>query len=360
MKQDEIEGILVQDSRALSEVTRHMAAADVIALDTEFVRERTYFPQLCLLQVATDNVVAAVDCLAEVDLEPFFTTLLAPDKTWLLHSARQDLEVLFNRTGQLPARLIDTQIAASLLGMPMQIGLQGLLRETLGIEIGKEHTRADWSRRPLPDAVIGYALDDVRFLLPAWQVLRERLAGMGRLGWLEEDCDRLLNLPIAPDTATLLERTKGTGSLRGRARAAAYALIAWRETRARERDKPRRWILADDQLIRIAAAAPDDLDALRAVSDLPPRLVGRSGKALVEAIANAEPVAEPANQAPPDKSAVSQLQAEVRKRAEGLGIQPEVLATRRDIVEVVAGRRPSAFTSGWRAAELSDLAAAVS
>src|SRR5690606_5248407 len=150
----------------------------------EFVRERTYYPQLCLVQVATGDSAACVDCLAEIDLAPFFSLLARPGLTWVLHSGRQDLEVLHQHAGVLPARIADTQIAAALTGRAAQIGLRELLAQVLGVDIGKDHTRADWSARPLPEGPLRYALDDVRHLLPLWRRLEQELDRLGRLDWL--------------------------------------------------------------------------------------------------------------------------------------------------------------------------------
>lgn len=347
---------LIDDQDSLRELVQRIADTDLYALDTEFIREQTYYPELCVLQIATDETIAAVDCLADIDLDLLLDALLVQGKTWLLHSARQDLEVIFNRKGKLAEKLIDTQIGTALLGYPLQIGLQGLLKEVLGVAIEKEHTRADWSRRPLPAAVLSYALDDVRYLLPAWRELEGRLQSQGRLTWFEEDCDRQLKLPIEPDAVTILERTKGTGSLRGKQRAAALALTAWREERAKQRNRPRRWILADDQLARIAVALPESEADLQQVPDLPPKLVARSGQALISVVQQAEPTADLPDIAPPDKSVVKSLQSEVKTRAEALGIQPELLATRRDIVLAASGQSPATFTTGWRQSVLGDLA----
>jgi ribonuclease D len=278
----------------------------------------------------------------------------------VLHSARQDLEVLYQRCGRLPAVLVDTQVGAALLGYPLQIGLQRLLQDLLGISLGKEHTRTDWSRRPLPEAALQYAVDDVRYLLPAWRAIEQRLDDAGRSAWFVEDCDRALHLPIQPDAAAILERTRGAGGLRGRQRDAAIALVDWRENRARERNKPRRWILADDQLVRIAAALPGSVAELEQLSELPARLVSRSGKALVTVVAEAEPVPDAQTPPPPDKAVVKALQQDVRAAAEAIGVQPELLATRREIGLAAAGHPPPAFTSGWRSALLGDLARRVS
>ncbi len=346
---------LVADTGMLDEVAACLGGESLVAIDTEFIRERTYYPELCVLQIATDDIVVAVDCLADIDLDPLFGALFAGDRPWLLHSARQDLEVLFTRTGRLPARLVDTQVAAAMLGHPLQIGLKGLLGEVLGVAIGKEHTRADWSRRPLPREVVGYALDDVRYLLPAWHALAARLAEAGRRDWFEEECARLLGQPLQPAPEAILERTRGAGGLQGDQRAAALALVGWREARAMARNKPRRWILDDDQLVRIAQARPDSVEALQQVAGLPAKLAARSGKAIVAAIQDAEPAADSPDRAVPDKARVKALQAEVRQRAEALGIKPELLATRRDIALAAGGGTPDAFVSGWRGEILSDL-----
>jgi len=344
------------DTKTVHDLVLRVADAPAVAIDTEFVRERTYFPELCVLQIATTDFVVAVDCQAEVDLDPLMHAMLDNERPWVLHSARQDLEVLFNRFGRLPSRLVDTQLAAALLGYPLQIGLQGMLADVLGIAIGKEHTRADWSRRPLPAEVLQYALDDVRYLLPAWEELRRRLENSQRLDWFAEDCRRLLETPIQPGPAAILERTKGAGGLRGRQRGAALALVAWREQRAIERNKPRRWILTDEQLVTIATALPTDGDTLRRLPGLPDKLVTRSGQAILAAIDSAPSDPGPPDAEPPDRAVVKSLQAAVRVLADELGVQPELLAARKDIALAAQGRPPAAFTQGWRAGVLAPLA----
>jgi ribonuclease D len=320
---------LITDNETLDRLIGSLDGTDLIAIDTEFVREKTYFPELCVVQIASAGVVAAVDCLADIDLDRLGAALLSADRSWVLHSARQDLEVLFNRFGGLPARLIDTQIAAALLGFPLQIGLKGLLSDLLGVTLGKEHTRADWSRRPLAEEILEYALDDVRHLLPGWEVLRTRLAARS---------------------------TRGAGGLRGRQRAAAMALVGWREQRAIDRNRPRRWILTDEQLVAIAAALPGDAHELGRVPELPPRLVERSAQALLAALRDAPPVPDPPDSRTTDKAAVRALKAEVSAVAEALGIQPELLATRKEIAQAAGGEAPESFTAGWRGLQLAPIA----
>ncbi len=350
--------MLVNDTGSLSELAESLAAAPIVAVDTEFVRESTYFPTLCLVQLATDEVTACVDCLADLDLEPLLEVLLAPGRSWVLHSARQDLEVLWHRFGRQPSRLLDTQVAAALVGFAPQLGLRDLVAETLGVQLDKSHTRTDWRRRPLADAALNYALADVRYLLPAWERLRARLVELQRLEWFEEDTGRLVETPPTSDAGMLLERMRGAAALTADARAAAYALVGWREARARELDRPRRWILADELVIRIARSMPQTTAQLRAVPELPARLAARSGRAMLEAIeASWSPelrreADRALSGAKPDQNQLKALQALVRERAGQLGIHPEVLATRRELSALAAGLASATLEDGWRATVL--------
>ena len=354
---------LVATPDALDSVAEWVAAAPVIAVDTEFVREKTYYPKLCLIQLATDDRATCIDCLAPLDLRSLLVPLFATDKIWVLHSARQDLEVIWYLTQRLPSRLIDTQIAAALIGYAPQIGLEGLLAKTLGVELGESYARTDWSRRPLPDPALEYALDDVRYLLPAWRGLERRLTELGRIDWFHEDARRLLADPPVADATTVWSRLKTVHALSLRERCAALALVRWREHEAQRKDRPRRWILPDDQLLAVATAMPSDRSSLERL--VPPRLADKYGEALLGAVAaHTEPELQAlvrANAALPgaDKTALKALQAAVRQRAGELGMEPEILATRRDLAAVASGNVPEPLAQGWRADALADLLAAV-
>ena len=347
----------IDDDASLARIVAALADTSIAAVDTEFVREKTYYPQLCLIQIGTGEQVACIDCLAGLDLTPLYTRLFDPGFTWVLHSARQDLEVIFQLTGRMPPRLIDTQVAAALTGYPPQVGLEGLLKRTLEVELGESFARTDWSRRPLPEAALKYALDDVRYLLAAWTALDTELGRLGRREWLREDCERLLAEQPVADTTAVWSRLKGVHGLPFASQCAALAMVRWRETAAQRSDRPRRWLLADDALLAIAAALPRDAHALASVVDS--KFIARSASAIVAAIesrSDAElqtEVRANAMQAIPDKALVKALQERVRQHAAALGIEPEILATKRDLAGVALGTPPPHLRTGWRAAELA-------
>jgi len=349
---------LIADEAALGELCDLLERAKLVAIDTEFVRERTYYPQLCLVQVATDDCVACVDCLADLDLGPFFASLARRDLSWVLHSGRQDLEVVHRQANVLPATVVDSQIAAALTGRAAQIGLREILSVVLGVDIGKDHTRADWSARPLPEGPLRYALDDVRHLLPLWRSLEGEIERLGRREWLAEDCARLVQTAEHEDLLPVWLRIKGVQALSLDEQAAAYALVQWRETTARTLDRPRRWILSDEILVRIAQVRPTSVSALRRIPEMPQRLAQRFGDEIVAAVGargaseHLAAIERAGVGERVDKDALKALQAKVKARADALGIEAEVLASRRDLAAWLRGAPPPQLRSGWRAAEL--------
>jgi ribonuclease D len=347
----------IDNDAALARLVAALEPQSIAAIDTEFVREKTYYPQLCLIQVAAGDQVACIDCLADLDLTPLYERLFDPGFTWVLHSARQDLEVIFQLAKRMPPRLIDTQVAAALTGYAPQVGLEGLLKRTLGVELGESFARTDWSRRPLPEAALRYALDDVRYLLEAWQRVDAELERLGRRDWLREDCERLLAEQPVADTTAVWSRIKGVHGLPLESQCAALALVRWREAAAQRSDRPRRWLLADETLLAIAAALPRDAAALGALADS--KYLARNAPALLAAVAARdapELIAEVranALQPLPDKTLVKALQERVRQHAALLGIEPEILATKRDLIGVALNDPPPHLQAGWRARELA-------
>ncbi|MFP6829225.1 MAG: HRDC domain-containing protein [Gammaproteobacteria bacterium] len=353
--------LFIDTDRKLAEFLEETSAEPLLALDTEFVREKTYYPKLCLIQIATPVLTICIDCLAPMDLAPLFTALFTNDRTWILHSARQDLEVMYLQDNRSPVNLIDTQIAAALLGYAPQIGLQALLAEELGVELEKEHTRADWSRRPLPDGALQYALDDVRYLLPLWRKLEQRLNELQRGQWLNSDCRVALDIPPLTPPVALWSRLRGLQSMEPLQQCAALAMVGWRERRAQSLDRPRRWIMSDELLTRIARRLPQDQESLQSIPEIPRRLADHSGGEILAELQNCGGTDQSAlieKHLPlerPDKTVLQTLRERVRVRAEELGIQSEVLATRKEMSEFLVGRPSDRISAGWRQEELESL-----
>ncbi len=254
----------IDTSAALRELCGQLRGNPWLTLDTEFLREKTYYPRLCLLQVATPELVACIDPLALEDLSPLLDVIYDDSITKVMHAARQDMEIFFHLRHTLPSPVFDTQIAALLLGYPDQIGYGNLVKETLGIELEKLHTRTDWSRRPLSDEQIRYAADDVFHLAQVYRHLVGKLTELGRLDWLSDDFARLTQVDLyRNDPAQAWLKVRGGNRLRGAGLAVLQALAQWRETLARDQDRPRGWLLRDDELVEIARHLPGTLDGAR-------------------------------------------------------------------------------------------------
>ncbi len=334
-----------------------LSGATALALDTEFMREDTFFAQLCLVQVATETEILLLDPLAEDHDEQMWDTLL--DRDWTLHSGRQDIEVIQQATGKLPRSLFDTQIAAGLLGYPPQLGYANLVRELFDVELKKTQTRADWRKRPLSAAMEAYAAEDVQYLMEARGRLAEKLAAAGRAGWAEEDSAALLDVKLyEADPQGAIDRLKAARSLKGPARSVARALASWRETRAISRNRPRQWIMRDAVLVDIAKRRPANVDELAEVDGLAQTTIRRSGAelvSLVRASASSTDRYEPPS--PPseaDKALLKTLQRQVAQTAEELNLAAEILAPRRELAAAVRGETSGRVFAGWRRQAIGD------
>ena len=350
---------LVDDAQSLANLVDSISEAPLVALDTEFVREQTYYPQLCLIQVATPDRLACVDCLADMDLKPLFCALLAPGRTWLLHSARQDLEAMQRLMFRLPSRLTDTQIAAALLGKTPQIGLQDLAAGELNVHLDKGFTRTNWAARPLPGGALQYALDDVRHLFALWGALRKKLNDLGRRDWLEEDCRTALETPVLTPPAALWSRLRGVRALNARTRCAALALVEWRESCAQRLNRPRRWLCSDQLLVRIARTMPSRPEDLSGIPELPKRFARRFGDEIVSAIAESKTEKNlrlvDVRRAPIQESQFKRLRDGARQRARKLNVDPQVLATRQELLDLLRGKPSGRVAGGWRWDQLKGL-----
>lgn len=350
---------------ALDALCAGLAGQPWLALDTEFIREDTYFPKLCLIQVAVPGITACVDTLALPHLDPLLTLIHDPAVTKVLHASHQDMEIFYHLgNGHLPAPVFDTQLAAPLLGLPAQASYASLVSELLGVTLDKAHARTDWCRRPLSQAQIEYAADDVRYLGPLHLALRDRLAALDRLAWLEEDC-ALVSDPARyehpPEVAW--KRVRGAQYLTEAQHCILRALAAWRETTARAADLPRGWLLRDDALLDIARVAPRTREALEALGTVPHKAAARYGATVLELVARVPAAADP--EAPPyagaerlttaQKTLLKRMTDLVRRTATELTIDPAAIAARRDLLELlVEGGGTSPLLRGWRRAVVGE------
>ncbi len=340
------------------DITENISGHARLGVDTEFMREKTYFARLCLIQISTANDIYCVDPLVEAGQSEFWKELLG--RSWVVHSARQDIEVVTQTAGAMPEEIFDTQIAAGLLGMPAQMGYAGLVKELFDVDMAKSHTRADWTKRPLRDEYLEYAAEDVEYLLPAADILSEKLEQKGRLEWAHQDSKLLLD-PSLYDISggQAIDRLKGARNFRGAKRAAAVRLAAWRENEAIRRDRPRQWIVRDNVLLDIAYKLPSSEGQLAGIEGVPPKLVSRVGQQLIEAIGSAksdESIYQPPQ--PPDeaqKALLKEMQSQVARCARDLDVAAETVASKRELSAVITtGTRESRVFQGWRKALIGD------
>ena len=324
------------------------------AFDTEFHREKTYYPHLALLQVAWPGGITLVDPLA-VDVAPFATVLAAPG-TAVAHAADQDLEVLDRACGRRPSRLFDTQVAAGFLGMSTP-SLSTLVEREVGVRLPKADRLTDWARRPLSAAQREYAAADVAHLLDLWRRIRHQLEDRGRLSWAEEECERLLARPRGPqDPDTAWWRLKDTRSLRGASRGVAQEVAAWRERRAAQLDLPVRFVLADLALLGIAHKPPRDEEDLLAIRGLDARsLKGPVRASLLEAVDRGREIPPSAVRSPLAEDNERDLRAAttlagawVAQLGRDEEIDPSLLATRSELTALLNGRDAGRLDQGWR------------
>jgi len=353
------EARLIQDPGELETAVFRLRGADRLAIDTEFMRERTYHPQLCLVQIGTEADCFLVDPLAALDLAPLHALLADRSKLKILHAARQDLEVLLLSGGRVPGPLFDTQVAAAFLGFAPQVGYADLVARQLGHSIDKGQTRTDWSRRPLTPAQLAYAADDVKHLLTLHSELQAALLTKGRAEWVADEIAACENPALyRTDPALAWKRLKGLNRLRPVEQSAARALAEWRERRALESDKPRGWILADEALYGLATREPVSVEALESVPALPPGVLRKRGDELLELLRSARadlsavPLMAPKRPEPEQTALATRLLQVVRDVAAELDLGAEVLATRKDVEAIAFGSMAlddSPLLRGWRA-----------
>lgn len=344
----------VDDDVALASVIDELLGVDRYGMDTEFHREKTYWPQLALVQMAWDGGLALIDPTV-VDIAPL-ARIFGPDHVAVFHAADQDIEILQRACGTVPVRLFDTQIAAGFLGWSSP-SLSTLAQDLVGQRLVKGDRMTDWLARPLTAGQATYAAADVAHLLALHDVLETRLRSCGRLEWAWQECRDQLTVPRPPqDPVTAWWKLKDNRSLRGAARGIAQEVAAWRERRATELDRPVRMVLPDVAVIGISNRAPTDDAALRSVRGLDGRhLGGGAARQILDAVklGIALPAAE-LRTAPSDeldrrlRPAVNLVSAWISQLARDVRLDTTILATRSDLVAFLQGRSGARLAEGWR------------
>jgi ribonuclease D len=352
---------IVDSTAGLKELAKELENAPYIALDTEFMRDSTYWPKLCLIQIAAPGVAAIIDPLAEgIDLAPFFKLVKNPKIVKVLHAGRQDIEIFWQKGHVIPDPLFDTQVVAMVCGFGEAVSYETLARKVAKAEVDKSARFTDWARRPLTKRQLEYAQADVTHLRVIYEVLSAELVRSKRTGWVAEEIAALKSEELyALDPANAWKRLKPRTSNK-RFLAALAGVAAWREQEAQSRDVPRNRVLKDEVLLELASNPPEDGEALEHIRAVPKGFAAsKMGKSLLDALAEARnapppelPVPEPErkrrkHEAAP--AAVDLLKTLLRLRAEEARVAPRLIANADDIERLAAGEDDGvAALAGWR------------
>ena len=351
----------IRTPEALAELCHTLELAGRFALDTEFVGERTYLPRLCLVQIATTEIIALIDTQAVTNLDLLWNLVCDPAVEVVLHAAREDLRLAFYGSDKrLPQNIFDTQVAGGLIGLPSYpLSYARLVEALMGVKLNKGETRSEWDRRPLTPAQLEYARDDVRYLLPVADKMQRLLEKLGRSAWMREEMIRFSEArtyETNPDEAYL--RLRGVRGFTARPTALLRSVTAWREREARDRDVPTRSLLRDEALIDLAQRPPRRLADFRRIRGFPEGEELSLGAPLLDALSVAR--ALPEDQLPPPLSE-SGPEETPRERALGnllyaLGealclerdLSPELVLTKADALSMARGNVSGGLGAGWR------------
>lgn len=340
----------------LAEFCERISGEKVVAVDTEFLREKTYFPRLCLVQVGAGELTAAIDPLLIEDLEPLARIFRDETVTKVFHACGQDLEVILDGMGCVCAPVFDTQLAAAFLGMRQQVSYGSLVEAYCGVRLPKAESLTDWSRRPLDPEQLEYAEDDVRYLPGIYDRMVSELIERDRLSWIRPEMEALCDASrIRRDPEQAYLRLRRSGSLTRRQLAVAREACAWRERVAMERDVPRKWVASDEVIVEVCKRTPGSLERLRKIRGTE-QVSDRDGALLVEAVARG--LACPAEQCPKvarhvrpsaeTEGVIDLMYAVLRLVSEKSGVATQLIATRDDLLDFLQDRERSALAGGWR------------
>jgi ribonuclease D len=354
------DAIWVDREDELPALARALDSRPCIGVDTEFLRERTFFPKLCLLQLAADGKIWCIDTLHGGRLDPLVPALTAPQTQKVLHAARQDLEAFYLATKRVISPVFDTQIAAGCIGLKPQVGYAELVKTLLDVTIPKGQTRTDWSKRPLTALQLEYAADDVLYLGELAERLARRLKELGREHWTAEDCAALEDAELyEPNPEQAWERLRGIAQLDPLPRARAKSVAVWRERVARERNLPRAWVIPDAAIFAIAQVNPKSRAELGSLNAMPANFNEGFAGGLLQALhaASDGPLSDPnpgedSRPTAEQKAIAARLGKLVDARAAELRVSPELLAPRGELKALALGRRDTHALGGWRRAEI--------
>lgn len=351
---------LVAEQKDLNAIMAELGRSKYLTIDTEFMRERTYWPQLCLVQLARpgDDTAYLIDPLAELDLAPLFEIMNSPDILKVFHAARQDIEIFVNLAGEVPAPIFDTQIAAMVCGYGDQVGYETLVKKIARASLDKSSRFTDWSRRPLSEKQLRYAAGDVTHLRTIFETLSGELDKSGRAGWLGSEMEVLESKStyvVEPEDAWRRVKTRSNDP---RFLGVVKALASWRETEAQTRNAPRGRILKDDAILEIAAARPSSRDQLMQLRSL--QREGRKAETaekILQTVASGlenplhlpkEPKGRP-RQRPGGQALAELLRVLLKAKAEKLGVAQRLIANAADI-DALANDPDAepALLKGWR------------
>lgn len=356
---------MIQTPQALRDLIERARTQRCVALDTEFVWERTYYANLGVVQLGWSRTdVHLIDAVA-LDLAPLGDLLADPNIEKVLHDAPQDLAILYQATGTLPTNVFDTRLAAGFAGLSSTLSLRRLLIETVGVDLPKTESRSDWLRRPLTDAQTAYALDDVRYLCEAADEIVRRVRARGREAWLREEL-ATLDVPVRYQDRNPDEqfwRVKGSKGLRARERSVLRALAAWREEEARRRNLPRTHVVSDEALVLVAQRRPQAAEDAESLKGVPRRYAADLAAAVAEGLERAR-IDPPEVPLTPDEdetlgARVDLLLAYLKGRGLAEGVDPALVASRSDVTALAQdGSTASAsnhpMLQGWRRAFIGD------
>jgi ribonuclease D len=331
------------------------AQAQFLALDTEFIRRNTYKPILCLVQVMTDKGAIFLLDACKLDLAPFWQCLQDTSAVKVFHDSRQDLEIVWQESGNLPSPIFDTQFAALLLGLGESCGFGRLVEVELGVTLAKDQTATDWCQRPLTPAQIQYAIDDVFYLAQLYPQLITKLTASGQLSWIEDDNNSLTEPTLyQSDIIGLRKKLKAPPFFKREQRQRLDALLLWRETIAIEMNKPRQWIADNSTMIALAEHDIKHIDALY-VAGLSPQTIRKYGASLLALLHNPPSIEEAKPLPDVDKEVLKPLRTHIDEVAAKLGLrQAAALVGKEELVYWLhTGVRPEKLTKGWRAAVLT-------